>query len=36
MHFGKLTVIAGLAVEAWVLVLTVGAGLQLLAVVLLT
>lgn len=30
MHFGKLTVITGLAVEAWLLVAVVAAGVQLL------
>jgi len=31
MHFGKLTIIFGLAAEAWLLALTIAAGLQYLA-----
>lgn len=30
MYFGKLTVIFGLAIEAWLLVFTIAAGLQFL------
>jgi len=30
MHFGRLTVITGLAVEAWLFVAVIGSGLQLL------
>lgn len=35
MHFGKLTVITGLALEAWMLVATIGAGLQFMVFALL-
>lgn len=31
MYFGKLTIICGLALEAWLLVFTIAAGLQFLA-----